>query len=259
MNNERKRATRVKPHLKTKRRPSRRNEAGPNAAQERRVQDQLNFLSNILEFLPYPFYVIDVQDYTIKLANSAAGSIDAPEHTTCHALTHRKDAPCADTCLCPLEEVKRTRKSVVVEHTHYDRNGSARHVEVHGHPIFDAAGNVIQMIEYSVDVTERKRAEDERLQKEKLQGVLELAGAACHELNQPIQVLFAYIHSFLKRISEGHPEYEDMQKFKREVQKIAEITHKLKNITRYESQHYYKDTKIIDIDKASQPKDCEPA
>ena len=35
-------------------------------------------------------------------------------------------------------------------------------------------------------ITENKRAEEERLTRKKLEGVLEMAGAACHELNQPL-------------------------------------------------------------------------
>jgi PAS domain S-box-containing protein len=63
-------------------------------------------------------------------------------------------------CPCPLEEVKRRKKPVMVEHVHFDRNGNVRHVEVHGYPMFDEHGNVIQMIEYALDITERKRTEE---------------------------------------------------------------------------------------------------
>jgi PAS domain-containing protein len=220
--------------------------------QERLGQEQNDFLANIIEFLPYPFYVIDAHDYKIRLANSAAGSLKAAKDSPCYIVTHRRAAPCAKSgCLCPLDEVKKTRKSVVMEHVHYGKDGKAKHVEVHGHPILDADGNVVQMIEYCLDITERKRAEQERLQKEKLQGVLETAGAACHELNQPIQALYAYVHSILKRLSKNDSFYEDIEAINRETKRIAEITHKLKNITRYESRHYFRNTKIIDIDKSS--------
>jgi PAS domain-containing protein len=216
------------------------------------IQKQKEFLANILEFLPYPFYVIDANDYTIKLANSAAGSIRVSGNLTCYLLSHRRDTPCtAGGYLCPLDEVKKTKKSVIMEHVHYDKDGNARHVEVYGHPVLDAKGNVVQMIEYSLDITERKRAEEERLQREKLQGVLETAGAACHELNQPIQALFAYAHSLLKRIHETDPLYESVQEIKREIERIAAITRKLNNITRYESEDYIRGTRIININKAS--------
>jgi PAS domain S-box-containing protein len=39
------------------------------------------------------------------------------------------------------------------------------------------------------DITHRKLAEKEKLQREKLQGVLEMAGATCHELGQPYRLL----------------------------------------------------------------------
>ncbi|MFC1555253.1 PAS domain S-box protein, partial [candidate division KSB1 bacterium] len=42
------------------------------------------------------------------------------------------------------------------------------------------------------DISVRKTAETEKLQKEKFQGVLELAGAACHELNQPLQAILGF-------------------------------------------------------------------
>ena len=50
----------------------------------------------------------------------------------------------------------------MVEHLHYDNGGNPRNVEIHAYPIFDSEGNVSQMIESSLDITERKRAEEER-------------------------------------------------------------------------------------------------
>ena len=48
-----------------------------------------------------------------------------------------------------------------MEHIHYDAAGNEIIAEVHGYPIFDATGTVIQMIEYSLDITERKKMEKE--------------------------------------------------------------------------------------------------
>jgi PAS domain S-box-containing protein len=119
------------------------------------------FLEKVLESLTHPFYVIDARDYTIKMANSAARFGELTGTCTCHAMTHRRDEPCLGEHPCPLEEVKRTKKPVVVEHVHYDKDGVPRNVEVHGYPILDEDGNVTQMIEYCLDITERKRADEE--------------------------------------------------------------------------------------------------
>ena len=125
------------------------------------LREQNQFIVTVFESLRHPFYVIDTEDYTLKMANSAAYSGGLPEAVTCYALTHRREIPCGDAGhLCPLKEIKKTRKPVVVEHTHYDGDGPPRVFEVHGHPIFDNEGKVIQLIEYTLDVTERKQAEE---------------------------------------------------------------------------------------------------
>jgi len=133
-----------------------------------------SFLEKILESLTHPFYVIDANDYTIKLANSAARFGELTGSCTCYSVTHRRDKPCAGAHPCPLEEVRRTGQSVVVEHVHYDKDGVPRNVEVHGYPILDEDGNVTQVIEYCLDITERKRMEEEaRAAREMLQLVMD--------------------------------------------------------------------------------------
>ena len=128
-------------------------------AQER-TRHQNEFLNSVVESLTHPFYVLDAHDYTIKMANSATRMGRLAENTTCYAMTHRSDRPCEATeHPCPLREVKRTKQPVVVEHMHYDHKGNPRHVEVYCYPIFGGEGNVSQVIEYELDITERRRAE----------------------------------------------------------------------------------------------------
>jgi len=103
------------------------------------------------------------------------------------------------------------------------------------------------------DITARKRAEQERLEKEKVQGVLETAGAACHELNQPLQ----FIYYLLDEISEENPQSKSVNKIKKQCDRMREITNKLEGITTYETTDYIQGSQIIDIHKASQKKDSE--
>jgi PAS domain S-box-containing protein len=122
---------------------------------------QQTFLHNVIESLTHPFYVINVKDYSIEMANKATGLEDSPKLLTCYAVTHHRETPC-DTKehICPLREVIQFKKPFKVEHIHYV-NGSHRYFEVHGYPIFDDNGKVIQMIEYSLDITQRKIIEKE--------------------------------------------------------------------------------------------------
>ncbi|MFH1883127.1 MAG: DUF3365 domain-containing protein, partial [Planctomycetota bacterium] len=128
---------------------------------EEQVRQQNEFLNNVLESLTHPFYVIDANDYTIKIANSALYRGKLPEKTTCYMLTHKRDKPCnGSDDPCPLEEIKKTKRPVVIEHVHYDKDGNTRNVEVHAYPILDDKGNVSEIIEYTLDITERKQAEE---------------------------------------------------------------------------------------------------
>ncbi|MBN2645038.1 MAG: PAS domain S-box protein [Desulfuromonadaceae bacterium] len=127
------------------------------------LSEQANFLLNTIESLSHPFYVIDVHSYQIVLANSASGFIrpeSSRQQHTCHALTHHQEAPCAGKAHpCPLQLVKETGAAVTVEHIHKTEHGEEMYVEVHGYPVFDSQGNLVQMIEYSLDITAKKNAE----------------------------------------------------------------------------------------------------
>ncbi len=124
---------------------------------EEKIKGQNEFLNNVIESIPYPFYVVDVQSHEILMANSATAPNGDWQGATCFSLTHHRDEPCdGEEHLCPLEEVKRSRKPVVLEHIHYDSKGDKRNVEVHGYPIFNAKGQIIQMIEYAIDMTDLK-------------------------------------------------------------------------------------------------------
>ena len=118
-------------------------------------------LDMILDSLPHPFYVIDAHDYTVVVANQAAlRGVKKGERHRCYELTHKRSSPClSKDDPCPLEIVKRTKKPVTLEHTHYNGRGEPVFVEVHGFPIFDEQGEVAEMIEYSIDITKRKLAE----------------------------------------------------------------------------------------------------
>ncbi len=128
---------------------------------EEKIRRQKEFLEITIESLTHPFYVIDTADYKIEMANSVARQGRDLGRITCYALTHKKDSPCQDNKFpCPLLEVKKNGKPVTVEHTHYDKNNETRYVEVHAYPIFNDNGDVTQMIEYTLDITERRRAEE---------------------------------------------------------------------------------------------------
>ena len=102
-----------------------------------------------------------------------------------------------------------------------------------------------------VDVGRRMIAlQNALLEKEKLQAVFETAGAVCHEMNQPLQVLSGITELMMLETKKGDRHYEKLMTLMEQTERLGKITNKLMKITKYETKQYLKG-KIVDIDKAS--------
>jgi len=102
-----------------------------------------------------------------------------------------------------------------------------------------------------LDVTHKIKAQEERLEKERLAGVLEMAGATAHELNQPLQVVSGIAWMMLKKLKKNDPNYVNAQKIYQEVERMSDIAKKISAISTYKVKKYVGETRIIDIDKAA--------
>lgn len=85
-------------------------------------------------------------------------------------------------------------------------------------------------------------------EREKLQGVLEMAGAVCHELNQPLQSVSGFSELLLADVENSDPKYETLKNIKTGIDRIGELTSKVMKITKYRTKPYMNISKIIDID-----------
>lgn len=159
---------------------------------------QKAYLQKVIDAVQSPFYVVDVKDYRIRLANRAARELGLFEdRVTCYALTHRRTEPCSgDEHPCPLQHVVIKREPYATEHIHFRPDGTPYYAEVRGYPLFDENGEVVQMVEYSVDITERKRAEAEI---RKLQQAVEYAASGV-AITDP-QGVFEYVNPAFERIT----------------------------------------------------------
>jgi len=111
--------------------------------------------------------------------------------------------------------------------------------------------NSIELKARIKSVLYQQKLKKELIAKEKLAGVLEMAGAVCHELNQPLQAIYIIMDSMSIDIPKDSYLQTDIKDIKHQILRIREITKKLMKITKYESREYIRGVKIIDIDKAS--------
>lgn len=89
------------------------------------------------------------------------------------------------------------------------------------------------------------------IEDKKLQGAVELAGAACHELNQPMQVILGYAEIISGQIQKEEPLKEYLEEMIAQIHHMDSTLKKVRNITKYKTSSYLKGVRIIDIDKAS--------
>jgi PAS domain S-box-containing protein len=238
---------------------------------EERLREQGEFLENTLKSIAHPLYVIDANDYSIKIANSAARDQfgDLMEGSTCYALTHKSSEPCwllGHTC--PLEEVKRTKKPVVVEHIHYDKQGNPRVIEVHGHPIFNSDGSIVQLIEYCIDITERRQSEEElrraygalreaydtmertqtsAVAAEKLAALGGIAAGIAHEVGTPLNVILGNAEYLLEVIDSKENVQEELQAIIKQTERITRLIQQMLDFSRPYKADIKKPLQINDL------------
>lgn len=109
----------------------------------------------------YHFCIIDVSDYSVLMADSAADPSGLPEARFCYELMYGRSKPCPESGYpCPIVEMTKTGRAVTLEHT-YKRSGSPHVLEIHAYPIFDRKGHLKEIVEYCLDVTRHREKEDQ--------------------------------------------------------------------------------------------------
>ncbi len=94
-------------------------------------------------------------------------------------------------------------------------------------------------------------AQEKLLMSEKQALVAELAGAAAHELNQPLTSVMGYAELLRRKMSADDPHFRAVDTISREAVRMAEIVKKIGRITKYETKAYVGSAQILDIEKSS--------
>jgi C4-dicarboxylate-specific signal transduction histidine kinase len=95
-----------------------------------------------------------------------------------------------------------------------------------------------------------KRLEGEKIEREKLQTAVEVAGAVCHEMNQPLQAASGMSELLIENSSLGESSISKIKQIKDQIDRMGAVTKKLMKVTKYETKDYL-DSKIIDLDKSA--------
>lgn len=118
----------------------------------------------------------------------------------------------------------------------------------------DYIGKPFQSVELLVRVQTHlmaRKAQAYQLENEKIRAAMEVSGAICHELHQPMQSLLGFSELILLQLSEEDPHYDKLKMIREQVDRMAAITKKLMHISRYETKEYGAGFRIMDIEKST--------
>ena len=94
-------------------------------------------------------------------------------------------------------------------------------------------------------------AQEELRAREKQALIAELAGAAAHELNQPLTSVMGYAELLKRRLERDSAPYAAAEVIYNEAERMAEIVRKIGKITRYETKSYVGHARILDLDRSA--------
>src|SRR5205085_7855778 len=98
-------------------------------------------------------------------------------------------------------------------------DGTLKYIHALGHPVSSTSGELVEVVGTQFDVTERRRAEEERERLRQLQGELahinrvttmgELTASLAHEVNQPIAAAATDANTCLRWLKRDQPDLEE--------------------------------------------------
>ena len=193
----------------------------------------------ILDSLLLGAVIIDPRQHTVIYANQEAARIMGRESAELFGrVCHNFICPVA-AGKCPItdleQEIDRSERCVLT------RDGlqlpilkTVRKIEFKG---------CIHLLETFMDISALK-------EKERLMGVLEMAGAAAHHLGQPIQIIMTSVE-LLQRPHSKQTDRILNSKILGALRRLQETIEKIQNITRYRTEEYVQGKRIVDIVKSS--------
>jgi signal transduction histidine kinase len=224
------------------------------------------FFQSLFDAIPVPAFAVD-EDVRILHLNRAAAELAGPERPALNqrggevlACLQAVNNPegCGRGEACQSCVIRGSVVSAAAGGRVYRREAQ---VEVAGPELrvldlrvtaspfhFQGRGHVLLILE---DMTAEKRARAEEAARHRLQGVLEMAGAAAHETSQPLQVVLGESELLLAGMAPDDPRRPAVERVQAAAGRLADIVGQIQRVTRYQTMAYLGGKRIIDLKGAS--------
>lgn len=171
----------------------------------------------------------------------------------CYQVFQKRETLCEpETIDCPLENVVRNKRKIEKVYKRTNKNGDLRYIEVIIFPIWDGGGKILEFIEISRDITERKKQEDQTtrqlermveartrelretheklMHKDKMSSLGKLSASVVHEINNPIAGVLNLILLMKRIMSEDSIGVAETDHFKRYMDLMETETRRIGRI-----------------------------
>lgn len=210
------------------------------------IEEQESFLHTIMDSLWLSLLVVD-SNKRVVMANRIF--LEMQELTEKDVLGQSYDNISAWQLLpeesCPVEQVIEAGASVAILER-LDEEENVSWFERHLTPIKGKSGTVEFVIEAVRDITDQRLLAEEKMERVKLEGVVEMAGTAAHQLNSPLFAALGTAQLLSDDLSDQEQK-EDMDMIIRNLKTMSNLTREMTEVTGFESTDYVGDTRIVQL------------
>lgn len=157
----------------------------------------------------------------------------------CYEVYCGNDSP---ALYCPAIETIETGRSVFIR----EIKKKGRYFQIVTSPLKDRDGTLKAVVEVSIDVTEKKRAEEGMRQAERLSAIGLLGAGVAHEINTPLGNILGYAKLLLQEQGMSDEHREKLQVIVDQAKKGSEIIKGLLNFSR-QSQPAFKSVSLNEL------------
>lgn len=200
---------------------------GRDVSQRVEVGRELQRWARIFEHAGWGVAIVSAHDGTIETVNPAFASMHG------WSVEELRGKPMAELSPAGREEFPRmnplfdARGHQIWETERLRRNGVAFPALIDATAIKDADGQVTYYAVNVQDLTERRRAEEQVRQAQKMEAVGRLAGGVAHDFNNMMMIIMGFSDFLLTTLERGDPRWADADEIRKAADRAMHLTRQL--------------------------------
>jgi len=126
-----------------------------------------------------------------------------------------------------VEQCFKTAQVITERDTRMDINGKPYFFDMSAIPLFGSKGEVDYVVQYAVDITEKKALTEKLIQAEKLAAVGQMSAHVAHEIRNPLTSVLLHselLEDELKEIGDNEESLELVRIIKEEIDRLSQVT-----------------------------------